>query len=286
MKLLLTGVTGFCGSHVARRLANAGHEVLGLTRRRPSGAAPFTPVYGDVATLDSLPAGIEAVVHMAAVSPTPETRVGDFIATNALGTENLARLAVDGGAKKLVYFSSLSVYGDIAGPLADEDTPIVNPGAYGMSKRLGELALKERAEALPSLALRLPAVIGKGTSRHWLAGQIEKARRGEDLTVFNADSVFNNAVHIDDLAEFITAVLDQDLAGFDAVTLAADDGIPIRDIAERIVWRAGHKATVIEDPAPRPFFAVSNAAAKSRYGFVPGDFAIRLYQYLDDAFDG
>lgn len=286
MRLLVTGVTGFCGSHLAPVLAEAGHEVYGLTRRRPSGAVPYHPVFGDVATLESLPNGIAAIVHAAAVSPAPDTRTIDYILTNALGTENLARLAADGGVGKLVYFSSLSVHGEIAGPVADEATPVVNPDAYGASKLMGEMALRERADAVPALALRLPAVIGDGASRHWLARQIETARRGEPLRIFNPDRVFNNAIDVDDLARFVASVVERDLVGFDAVPLAADGGLAIRDIAERIVWRAGRKGEIVEESAPRPFFSVSNRRAKDAYGFTPGDFAEQLYRYLDAAFGG
>ena len=78
-------------------------------------------------------------------------------------------MAKNVGVKRFIFFSSLSVYGEIKDSIVHETTPILNPGPYGASKLFGEACLKEAEKEMPSIALRLPAVLGKGARRHWLA---------------------------------------------------------------------------------------------------------------------
>jgi hypothetical protein len=66
-----------------------------------------------------------------------------------------------------------------------ESTPLRDPDAYGMTKRLGELMLAERAPGLSGLAMRLPGVVGPGAQRNWLAVAAGKIKRGEKLRAFN-----------------------------------------------------------------------------------------------------
>jgi UDP-glucose 4-epimerase len=290
MNLFLTGITGFCGSHIARRLLRCGHSIAALHRRDWDGSvaasldcAPrLRMVRGDLMSLASLPAGTDAIIHTAAASPTPQTTIRDFIDTNIIGTERLVALAAQSGIVKFVFLSSLSLYGEIQDAVVDENTPVLNPGAYGASKLFGELALQEKASHVSSIALRLPGILGRGASRHWLATITARARRGSDITIFNPDAPFNNAVHVDDLAGLIEKLLGQAWTGFDAIALGAEGTLSIAAVAARVIESTGSSARVMVDPTPHRSFTISSEKAKAVYGYTPMTMSAMLNSYLSE----
>src|SRR5579871_5943010 len=150
MNLFLTGITGFCGSHVAQGLLRAGHSIWALARKPPAvsrsgdGQDRLTIVAGDLSALAALPPLTEAIVHTAAVSPG-NALTSEFVRSNMLATENLLCLAQQAGVRRFIFFSSVSLYGEIQAPSVDEATPVVNPGPYGVSKLVCELLMRDRA---------------------------------------------------------------------------------------------------------------------------------------------
>ncbi|MBI2912789.1 MAG: NAD-dependent epimerase/dehydratase family protein, partial [Chloroflexi bacterium] len=117
MRVLVTGATGFLGSHIAEHLAGEGHDVRVLVRRtsdrRFLAAFPHEEALGDVTDAASLPpavAGVGAVVHAAGL--VQARNAAEFDAVNAGGTANLlaaAEAAPD--LRRFVYVSSLAAHG-------------------------------------------------------------------------------------------------------------------------------------------------------------------------------
>jgi dTDP-L-rhamnose 4-epimerase len=125
VRVLVTGGAGFIGSHVARALAAAGHEVRLLDRRRsPAGGDGLPLLVGDVrdrAAVARAVFGVDAVAHHAAmvgmgvdVADLPE-----YVGCNDLGTAVLLAAMADAGVRRLVLASSMVVYGEGAYDCAD-----------------------------------------------------------------------------------------------------------------------------------------------------------------------
>jgi UDP-glucose 4-epimerase len=289
MNVFVTGAAGFSGSNVVRYLLKAGHRVTAVSRNTPTLLLPFDSqerlilVRRDINMLDTLPVDTEAIVHSAATSPTTTTQVSDFICDNVLATDKLVRLARSNGVKKFIFLSSLSTFGEISCKVVDETTPIVNPGAYGASKLFGELSLREASPVMASIALRLPAILGRGAARHWLANTLGRALAGKAIHIYNPDALFNNAVFVDDLCVFIGACLEREWSGFDMVTLGADGQMPVYDIVSRIIAVTKSSSRVMVDFAPRHSFMVSSQRAKEVYGYAPKNFDVMLDLYLSQA---
>ena len=116
---------------------------------------------------------------------------------------------------------------------------------------------------LPSVALRLPAILGKGARRHWLANIILSAQQNKEIHIFNPHAPYNNAIHIQDLCEFIDALLQQSFSGFNPLNLAAKNYISIEKIIEKVKYSFDSSSNVIIDPTQRHSFTISTEKEKN-----------------------
>lgn len=283
MRVLVTGAAGFSGHFIALRLAAAGFQVVAHRRSTPlaadlAGMAGVAEWAGDLAELEALPPGIEAVVHAAATSKPRGSADAVLIRDNALACARLVAAARAAGVGRFIYLSSLSVHGTVIERRLDVDTPIRAPDPYGVSKLMGESVLA--ASGLPALAIRLPAVIGRGADRNWPAQVAGRIRRGEPVRVYNADGPFNNVVHVDDLADWIAALLAAPGVsdGMTAVPVGSADPIPVRVVVATLASGLGRDAVLEEVVAPRPAFTIDPTAAV-RLGFRPSSTLDALLRY-------
>jgi nucleoside-diphosphate-sugar epimerase len=170
MTVLLTGASGFLGSHIAEQLTQAGRTVRVLVRKSSDTSFLKTlenveyceGAIDDVASLERAVAGVEAVIHSAGLVRARSAE--EFMLVNAVGTERLASAALK-HAKDLRRFVLVSSQA-AGGPSDAYGTP-VKAGCvprpvthYGRSKLAAEQALTQHVDHLPSVILRPSAVYG------------------------------------------------------------------------------------------------------------------------------
>ncbi|MGQ0663116.1 MAG: NAD-dependent epimerase/dehydratase family protein [Pseudomonadota bacterium] len=271
--ILVTGASGFVGGHLARLLAAQGFRVTAVARRPAARAALEAAGIETLATDLVAPAGLpeyfDGVVHAAATSIGPGVRIDQMVRDNVEAMRALIDRAARAGARRFIFLSSMSVYGHISVAEVNEATACVDPDAYGLTKRLCEEMLAERAPEIAGLAVRLPAVLGAGAHRNWLATTARRMLAGEDMPFFHAEAPFNNAVHVADLAAFFARLLTRGWDGFDAVNLAAAGTVRVREGLERLKAGLRSASRLVEVPPRRPSFTVSFARARGRYGYDP-----------------
>lgn len=166
VKALVTGATGFIGSHlVGRLLRDPECEVLALVRD-PSRAVRLPRserlqfIQGDLFHLPGLPPDIETVYHLAGVTKAPKAEM--YYTVNRDGTASLLEAMAENGLRaRLIYLSSAAAGGPapLARPRLEEDEPApVSP--YGRSKLEAERAVLAAKDRFPAVILRPPAVYG------------------------------------------------------------------------------------------------------------------------------
>jgi nucleoside-diphosphate-sugar epimerase len=145
MRVMVTGGTGFTGSHTVRALVAAGHEVRLLVRDRekvrrvfePSGFVPSDVVVGDVvdeASVANALRGCDGVVHAAALVDLRRKMARRVLDTNRGGVERVVAGAAKRGLPSIVYVSSMSVFFQPGPPLTPESPIVEGTTAYGRSK--------------------------------------------------------------------------------------------------------------------------------------------------------
>ncbi len=144
MNILVTGATGFIGSHLVEALIDKGYEVYGLFRDskksdflRRLGAKP---VYGDLLNKDSLKkalTNVDIVFHLAAALHANTKSKKRFFDVNVLGTKNLIEACLESEVKRFLHCSSVGVHG-VTKKLANENSPCEPTTYYDKSKYLAE----------------------------------------------------------------------------------------------------------------------------------------------------
>lgn len=166
MRVLVTGASGFLGSHVAEQLYASGHTVRLLLRKTSSRKFlefPFEEALGDVTDPSSLEAAserVDAVVHAAGLVKARSE--AEFAGVNAEGTRHLVKaVEAKSPSARFVYISSLAAHGPSRdGKPRPVDGPAKPLTAYGRTKLAGELHLRESSLAPNAVIFRMPVIYG------------------------------------------------------------------------------------------------------------------------------
>ena len=293
MRVLVTGIAGFLGSHVAERLLARGDEVVGLDNFDPfyaravkernlSGlAGRATVVEGDVCDArlleDLLSRGMfDAVVHLAAlagVRPSIEAPAR-YQEVNVVGTARLAEALVRHGLQRLVFASSSSVYGDNSELPYAEDQRVDRPASpYAASKRAGELLLEifHKLHGINVTCLRYFTVYGPRQRPEMAIHKFCRlVDRGEPLPVFGDGQSSRDYTYVDDAIDGTIAALDRAPRGFTIYNLGNTKPVTLARLVELVGTALGK--TPLVDPRPeqpgdvlRTWASVDRAAADLDY---------------------
>jgi UDP-glucose 4-epimerase len=167
--ILVTGATGAVGPLVVKAFHAAGYSIRTLSiDPPPAGAWPddVETLLGDVTDLSAVRAalqGAESVIHLAAllhiVNPPPALQ-DQYERINVGGTSNVVAAAIQAGVRRLVFFSTIAVYGQSGGQILTEDTPPYPDTFYARTKLAAE---KIVLEANGADGGRIGAVLRLGT---------------------------------------------------------------------------------------------------------------------------
>lgn len=259
MNYVVTGGCGYIGSHLARRLAQDGHQVTVVDTEPPVIDADvqrqITYVCQSITypgTMDMVTAnGVDAIFHMAAI-PRVQYSVEHPEIThvvNVNGTLNVLEAARGNGVKRVVFASSSSVYGKQDFPMVDE-TMKPNPlSPYALQKWIGEqyARMYHSLYGLETIALRLFNVYGPGQPQEGdyslvIPKFMQMRRDGKPLTVYGDGVQTRDFVHVSDVVEAFVASVGVEYSGSVAACMNIGSGVEtsVNEIAEMIGGTVEH----------------------------------------------
>ena len=266
--VLVTGVSGFVGSAVARRLATSGATVRGLARassaRTNLDGFPGELVEGDArdpAAMARALKGVRYLYHVAADyriwAPDPE----DIVRNNRLSTQTVMEAALAARVERVVYTSSVATLrpGDRASGdrPADETrpaTPEQAVGAYKRSKVVAERLVEEMVlqRGLPAVIVNPSTPIGPRDARPTPTGRIIVEAASGRMPAFVESGL--NLVHVDDVADGHLAAMARGQTG-ERYVLGGQD-VSLREMLTVVAELVGRKAPTIRIPTA-PLFPLA-----------------------------
>jgi UDP-arabinose 4-epimerase len=295
MVVLVIGGAGYIGSHAARALKRAGHEVIifdNLSTGHEILAAGFELVKGDMldaAALAELLPRAEAVMHFAAHAYVGESVINPkkYFHNNVEGGLSLLNAALDAGVKKIIFSSTCAVYGEPTKVPIEENTPRQPVNPYGVSKLFFEQALEsyDRAYGFRYASLRYFNAAGADDSgeigelhepeTHLIPVALRAAAGlGPELQVFGSDyptpdgTCIRDYVHVNDLANAHLKALQHLAAGNEsfAANLGTGTGASVREVisaAEEVTGKRVPHRIVPRRPGDPPRLIANPAKAEA-----------------------
>lgn len=243
MKVAVTGASGFVGGAICRALRDGGDEPVPLVRR-PVPQLPGARVVArfDRESLARALTGCDAVIHAAAVVHRRSAKLEEYVAFNVVGTEALCEAARDVGARRLVFLSSVKVYGE--GPFdrvdrVDETTETAGEQGYAGTKLTAErvVAAHDADFADGTCIFRLVPVYGVGDKGNVRSMIVNASRR--TLAVPGSGRTQKSLVHVQMVAKACARAVHAPHRG---VFILADPHAPtMRELADRIAAALGRR---------------------------------------------
>ena len=244
LKVLVTGGSGFIGSHVVDRLLDAGHEarIFDVLESPYEAGERCETVVGDLldpASILAAAEGCDAIMHLAAaadVGLVAKDPAGSE-ALNSRGTLNVLEAARETGAR-VIYASTIWVYSDVVGlEEVDEDTPLSLPShLYTATKLAGEMYCHSYGKLydVKSTILRFGIPYGpRARPAAVLPIFVNKALAGDPLTIAGDGKQTRRFVYVEDLADGVVRALAPEADGR-IYNLVGEEDTTITGIAEAV----------------------------------------------------
>lgn len=249
--IVVTGASGFIGSHLGRLLAERGLAFRPVVRRPVPGAAVVGAIDGATDWTEAL-RDATAVVHLAAHVHIRGGRsaIDTFRRVNAEATLNLARQAARASVRRFVFVSSIAVNGNRTSPghPFTEDSKPSPHDDYGWSKYEAELGLAEIADStgLSVTVIRPPLVYGPGVAANFRT-LMRCVHSGLPLPLASVDNL-RSLVSVANLCDFILLCASQPAAGGQTFLIADGDDISTPDLLRRVGVAMGRPARLFPFP--------------------------------------
>lgn len=249
MRFVVTGVTGFVGSHFAERALGEGHEVVGVCNSSGPKKADLRAdliargaelVDGDILSADSLRSvmdGADCVVHFAAAFRESGMDDEYFLQLNVKGTANVINAAA-ANARRFVLCSTAGIYGQRVPGAIDEAAEAKPWNIYERSKLEAEKTTREMATQLgiEYVILRPASVYGPRDER--LLKLFKSAAKGR-FPLFGAGAGRRHMIYVTDLADAFLRACVEPLAAFEELIIAGPKAVPLKEMLEELALVVG-----------------------------------------------
>jgi nucleoside-diphosphate-sugar epimerase len=243
--VLVTGATGFTGSHLCDRLIKEGYAVRGLVRD-PGRASHLQrcgvdAVVGDLRDINSVHRAMEGtsiVYHIAAEFRRENLSRKQMMEVNLDGTRNMLDAAIKAGVQRFIHCSTVGVHGDIKNPPANEEAPYGPGDHYQESKAEGErVVLKYMSESrLPIVVFRPGGIYGPRDLRFL---KLFKAIKTRKFVMLGSGEVLYQLIYIDDLIDGILLCGTKEKAAGNVFILTGEQPTTLNQLVQLIAQVLG-----------------------------------------------
>jgi nucleoside-diphosphate-sugar epimerase len=276
--VMVTGATGFIGSHLVKMLSKAGYKIRLYSRKPFEGAGAINVgecswhhgTLDDFSTLAASCDGVDTVFHLAGLAHVDDNDSEGASEMNTRGCENVYSACVNAGVKRLIYFSSIHA-----------STPEHSP--YAASKTAAEECLKKSSSKHPEVhvtILRPSTVYGSGMKGN-LATYFRYAAKGLMPSLPRLANTLR-LVSVDDLCRVAMSVADAEITSESVLTYTVTDGLEYNaNMIENILYQhLGRRKPRVTVPIWILRLAAVTAQFVNTTGIKKNQIGVRLFDNL------
>jgi nucleoside-diphosphate-sugar epimerase len=298
MRLLVTGGTGFIGSHLAEEARRQGAEVvvLGLIGRpeeqanaallRGMGVEVLPGSITDKELCRRAAQGATHIFHLAVAMREGGKSDEFFESINLDGTRQLLEAASRQRVERFVYCSTIGIYGHRAPGITREDSPLAPGNIYERTKVSAELLVRDFAEhcGVPSVILRPADVYGPRDQR--LLKMFKGVSKGR-FPLFGSGEGRRHMVYVDDVVSAFFKACERDAALGEGLIIAGPRSCTLRELLDEVTRATGSKRYGVRLPlAPMLGLAAVVEDISAALGIDPPIYRRRMdFFHSDSEFD-
>jgi len=253
VKFIVTGGAGFIGSHLTKYLIKNGHTVSVIDNLRRGSFENLKEIkdkidFHEIDILDydkmkNVAKNVDGIFHQAALGSVPDSfkEPEEYHRVNALGTENVLKLAKEFGCK-VVYASSSSVYGNQEKFPIKEDAEKKPLNPYGKSKLDCEQFAKKYADlGVKVIGLRYFNVFGIGQNLNYagvIPKFIERLVQHKSPIIYGDGNQLRNYIFVDDVVEANMLAFESKIK-HEFINIATGDMISVKELADVMIRLSG-----------------------------------------------
>lgn len=279
MTIMVTGSSGLIGEAIACHLAQAGHAIVGISRRKSSAlperilqieADIASPLFKDTMLREAPPCDV--IVH-AAADRNPDPFTSSATATNCLGTQHALAAAHAWPATAFVFLSGVSVIGIPKEIPITEEHPAHPVSAYLAAKLYGEHLVNATSRSgVPDAIFRISAPVGARMPRERILPVfIGRALNGHAIMINGTGARRQDYVDVRDIAQAVEEWIAHPVKGL--FNIASGYSISNLDLAKRCISLVRSSSRVEftgkPDPADTEAWEVSIEKAKRAFNYHP-----------------
>jgi UDP-glucose 4-epimerase len=293
MNVLVTGVAGFIGSHLAERLIKEGHKVIGVdcftdyypreikesNIKKMRGDSAFEFHDADILeiNLENVLGSVDVIFHQAAQAGVRASWGANFkiyTENNVRATQRLLEASKSARLKKFIFASSSSIYGDAESYPTDEQMKPMPISPYGVTKLAAEhlCYLYYKNYGVPTISLRYFTVYGPRQRPDMAFHKFIKAvHNNEEILVFGDGEQTRDFTYIDDIIDANVATMTAQAVG-EVFNIGGGSRITVNetiDIIERVCEKKARKKYIEKQRGDVIHTAADISKAKEAFGYEP-----------------
>ena len=245
MKIIITGVNGYIGSHLAKFLADKGHQVIGVSRKYYEGVAAQLShcelmecdIFSDTFKKLRMPA--DAMIHLASANDIVSKEFEKGVELSLYGTKNALDVCVKNNIKQFIFFSTMQVYESELKGNYDEAMEAKPVNDYALNHLIAEdlVALYSRKHKMKCASVRPSNVYGammdKQIERWSLVPNcfVKEAVEKGTITLLSSGKQLRNFVSLNNVVRSTEAILADLTDEYEVFNIASENNYSIIDVA-------------------------------------------------------
>lgn len=210
---------------------------------------------------------IDAIIHCAEKNPLSSLK---NYKKNKIIAKNLIKFSLKNKVKKIIFLSSITVYGKIKKKIINENYKKNKPNLYGQQKIKSESILLKKYKDLSVISLRLPGILVLNTKlkKILIMSIINKANSNKKINIYNPEENFNNVLDTLELFNVIKKILDRKIKKNSIYNLSASKPIKFFNMVNFIIKKMKSKSNIKTIFNSKKSFIISNKKFSRDYNFT------------------